>query len=519
MYKLKLFLHTLRHLRISQLLYQVWRLIYRVKYREYVYDRELLPVFLQPCIHRDRLIDGEIMCFLNISDRFRTWSDISHGMLWAYNVNYMDWLVQDGATVDMGMYWIDKFIKELPENRVGLDPYPTALRGINWMKFIVAHRDRIPKRQLSAWNTSLYSQYKMLFANLEYHIQGNHLLEDIIALYIASIYFNDPFFYRKTCRLLIRELDEQILPDGAHYEQSPMYHCIILGRLLDCYNFSVNNYRFDSQCNINELLCKKLQLMLGHLNNICYSDGSIPLLNDSAYHIAPSSEQLNSYAYRLGIKRIETELKECGYRRMRKGPFDAIVDVGNITATYQPGHSHADTFNYELRVDGKPFIIDVGISTYDELQRRYFERSTQAHNTVAVGGADSSEVWGKFRVGNRANVTIVTDQACCIKALHDGYGKHMLHSREFLITDQEFTVCDSISNATPASSYIHFAPDVSILSLDNNKIVTACGTIYILNAVHVSVERGMASCRYNDLSPIWVVKIDFNSKLSYSIRI
>ena len=34
--------------------------------------------------------------------------------------------------------------------------------------------------------------------------------------------------YDKASCLLYKELDEQILPDGSHYEQSPMYHCILL---------------------------------------------------------------------------------------------------------------------------------------------------------------------------------------------------------------------------------------------------------------------------------------------------
>ena len=43
---------------------------------------------------------------------------------------------------------------------------------------------------------------------------------------------------RKAARLLKRELKREILRDGAHYEQSPMYHCILLDRLLDCINYT-----------------------------------------------------------------------------------------------------------------------------------------------------------------------------------------------------------------------------------------------------------------------------------------
>lgn len=46
------------------------------------------------------------------------------------------------------MKWIDKFIDDLPNNKVGLDPYPIALRGINWVKFFTLYptyktKDRI----------------------------------------------------------------------------------------------------------------------------------------------------------------------------------------------------------------------------------------------------------------------------------------------------------------------------------------------------------------------------------------
>ena len=81
-------------------------------------------------------------------------------------------------------------------------------------------------------------------------------------------------------------------------------------------------------------------------------------------------------------------MKECGYRKLCSTHLEAVVDVGNITATYQPGHSHADTFNYELRIDCRPFVVDTGISTYNKTARRQYERSTSAHNTVTVGNKD-----------------------------------------------------------------------------------------------------------------------------------
>ena len=47
-----------------------------------------------------------------------------------------------------------------------------------------------------------------------------------------------------------------------------------------------------------------------------------------------------------------------------------------MKASYQPGHSHADTFNFELYIKNKPIIVDTGISTYENNQQRRYERST-----------------------------------------------------------------------------------------------------------------------------------------------
>ena len=56
-------------------------------------------------------------------------------------------------------------------------------------------------------------------------------------------------------------------------------------------------------------------------------------------------------------------------------------------------------FNYELRIGGKLFVIDTGISTYEKTARRQYERGTAAHNTVMIGDKNLARygeafVWG-----------------------------------------------------------------------------------------------------------------------------
>lgn len=461
-----------------------------------------------------------VFSFLNLTKQFTIWNDTAYGMLWAYNLNYMDWLCQSNMSFEVGAEWIDKFTVNISENRIGLNSYPIALRGINWIKFISKYYDRISVNRLSEWNDALYSQYSILNHNLEYHLCGNHLLEDAYSLFIASIYFNDISWYNKAIKLLYRELDEQILPDGAHYEQSPMYHCVLLEHLLDCCNFSINNILFQGQGDLNEVLIGKAKLMLGHLESIVYADATIPLLNDSAYGIASTPMQLFSYAKRLGISWSSVEMKECGYRKLSNVTFEAIVDVGNIMATYQPGHSHADTFGYELRISGQRFIIDTGISTYEKNDRRQLERSTKAHNTVTVYDCNSSEVWSGFRIGKRAHVSILAECSDMIIAEHNGFGKKCIHKRAFKLSAGLFEIEDNITlNDVLAKSYIHFAPGVRVISYGSKIIETNMAYITIDGACRVELRRGTAADEYNELFDIDIIVIYFSAEVRYRIKI
>ena len=461
-------------------------------------------------IAKPRCYDGEgRFTFLNIASTFRDWNMDDYGPLWAYNLNYMDWLEQDGITAEECVKWIDKFIDDLPGNQIGLDPYPIALRIMNWVKFFCKHPDCLNQRR----SESLYSQTLLLRRKLEYHLLGNHLLEDAYALFIVSVFFNDCQLFKKATRLMEKQLREQILPDGAHYEQSPMYHCIMLDRLLDCINFSLSNpLQFKGQEAFTTMLKQKASLMLGHLQNIVYYDGTIPLLNDSAYGIAPDANQLFEYARRLNISWKAIPLKECGYRKMGNSHIEMIADIGCIAASYQPGHSHADTFNYELRNDGQPIIV--------ENERRQYERSTAAHNTVSVGGKDSSHVWGGFRVGRRAKVTVVKDEANDIVARHDGFGREAVHERHFACKDGAFQVEDRIvGKEVEAVSYLHLAPGLhaEIVSETDGVVKIGNVSIRVEHCHRMELQYDYVSVEYNRLQACNVLVLHFIRYLKYNV--
>lgn len=490
-----LLFRTVKHLKPTQVFYQVK---YRLKKPAYVAQEAptdgLVSRLKAEPIPKYKCLVGEKFSFLNLEHEFAGWNFTENGMLWAYNQNYFDWINQENYPKEDSCKWIDKFIKELPDNKVGLDPYPIALRSINWVKFFCKYPDAANKPRLD----SLYSQIKLLEKKLEYHLLGNHLLEDAYALYICACYFGDENLLKKASKLLKGQLEEQILPDGAHYEQSPMYHCILLDRLLDCINIGLTS----DDADFTDKLKVYAERMLGHLESVKWGVGDIPMLNDSANGIAPTTSQLFLYAKRLGLKWQKIPMKECGYRKMLAGNMEAIVDVGNITATYQPGHTHADTFNYELHIDGKPFVVDTGISTYNKTERRQLERSTVAHNCVSPDGKYSSEVWGGFRVGKRCHTEITKDTENVIEAVHDGFGKEC--RRKFEMKDGYFSVEDWFDGE--AVSYIHLAKDA-----DENRVK-------VVGALSVETKPWKYSTEYNRFIEGKVIEIRFKGHCRYTIQ-
>ncbi len=444
--------------------------------------------------------------FLNLSKQFNEkidWNYKTNGKLWTYNLTYFDCLTQENYTSNDYLPLIESFIADIEDIEDGLEPFPISLRAINWIKFFSKYS--IVNEKM---NNSLYAQYYLLLNHLEYHLLGNHLLENGFSLLFGAYYFQDEVLYKRAKKILEQELEEQILKDGGHFELSPMYHQIMLFRLLDCINMVHNNSWKDD--NLLTFLLSKAQIMLGWLENISYRNGEIPLFNDSTNRIAPTTNQLFEYAQRLNIKRKEVELKESGYRKISKEHYECIVDIGEIGASYIPGHAHADTFNFELYIKDKPFIVDTGLSTYEPNDRRAIERSTLAHNTVEVNGQNQSQVWGGFRVGNRAKIVKLQEDENSIEATHNGYLNryNTKHTRKWIFLDEMILIEDFLSTKQKSIARLHFHPSVSKREILEK--VKFNSELFSIKSYHYSPE-------FNNYKKAFLLEIEFKKELSMKI--
>ena len=377
---------TIRWLKPRQLWYQAWRRVQRRwelrRLAPAARDREPGTRGLAPAT-RDRepgtqglapATAGEnqplpAFTFLNLTATPKGWNDTSLDLLWRYNLHYFDFLSAplqpDTAPRPSPQDLIARWIAENPRGSApGWDPYPTSLRIVNWVKWLGRSEPTEPLR------ASLAEQVAWLERHLEWHLGANHLLANLKALILGSRCLGwDDTRWR---RLYREQLDEQVLPDGGHFERSVMYHAIILEDVLDVMRV----------CGATADGLKPIAArMLHYLVNLTGPDGKIALFNDAADGIAKPTAWLRDAARAGGVASVDAgtfaDFPQTGYARLAAGDFVLFVDAAPIGPDYQPGHAHADTLTYELYYKGRKVVTDAGTSEYRGL-RRAFERSTRS---------------------------------------------------------------------------------------------------------------------------------------------
>ncbi len=491
-----------------------------IKYALFI-PAESYPINLKPSIPSNQSYFSEqnLFQFLNQAQIFPinqiNWNDEkTYGKLWAYNLNYFDFLNQENITKAEGLSLIHVYIQERQNLKTGFEPYPMSLRGINWTKFLSKYQIQDPKM-----NGFLMAQYVRLSDNLEYHLMGNHLLENAFSLLFGGFYFRDENFLKLAYKIFQQELPEQILADGGHFERSPMYHQIILFRVLDCLNLVKNNNDFTGY-NFEQILNLYAQKMFNFLQNITFKNGDMPLVNDATNNIAPTTKQLVEYANQLNVSPQQRELSESGYRKFENDTFELFMDVGNIAPDYQPAHAHCDTLSFVLYIHGKPFIVDTGTGTYENNEIRQSERSTSAHNTVKIGNFEQSEMWSSFRVGRRAKAKILFENEAKNIASHDGYKRlGIIHERSFTIENQRIIIQDKIIGETnhPQKAYLHFHPKIEI-EIDGNTVKTNLGNIIFENVTEITLSEYLFCEEFNQRKPAIMLTVLFQECLTTRIN-
>lgn len=375
-----------------------------------------------------------------------------------YHKHYFDDLVADSCAErrpwhrDLLASWLDE---NPPAVGTGWEPYVVSLRLVNWMKSWISGVPLADPELKSRLEASAAVQTRWLEKRIEHHLLGNHLWTNAKALVFAGTVFHGDeasSWLDRGLHLLQRELQEQILKDGGHFELSPMYQAILTEDVIDLLQLNGCYPGVLPQGLVAELSTTATR-MLHWLRVMTHPDGKVAQFNDAALNGCVATEHLIEYARRHSIATqppSSESLKASGYVRLQTDSAVVLADVAKVGPDYIPGHAHADTLSFEMSVGGERLFVNGGTSTYDRGDLREWERSTAAHNTVVVDDSDSSEVWASFRVGRRArplDISYPEEGELVLSARHDGY-RYLpgspTHRRRWHLAQDNLTLTDTV---------------------------------------------------------------------------
>ncbi|HEO69803.1 MAG TPA: hypothetical protein ENN80_00955 [Candidatus Hydrogenedentes bacterium] len=400
-------------------------------------------------------------------------SDVSR--LWLYHLHYFDY-VRDLAMIraddaELVRGWMEDWIGD---NSMGASPgwdaFVIASRLLNWLTALSVFP--IGSKQLIR---SIVQQAAYLSTHIEHDVRANHLLKNAVALVVTGHALGADGAGRHALAvgrpLLERELAEQILADGGHYERSLMYHCHVLEDLL------VVDAALGGTC---ACVREGIAAMTRFLAATLHSDGEIPLFGDAALHTRMGPEALIALACAsCGMlaperKNVPVSLEPSGFYIVPLGNLQArlIVKAGPPGPRCQLGHAHADALSFELTLGSRRVIVDTGTPTYEAGFWRDYCRASRAHNTVCMDERDPLECWGGFRVGRRYAVAKhywgKHRRGWQLTASHDGL-RPWTHRRSVFLCDGCFwVVVDEVDGpeSGEATSRLHFHPDVVLDEAD-----------------------------------------------------
>ena len=307
--------------------------------------------------------------------------------------------------------------------------------------------------------------------NLEFsHIAtSNHYLSDLAGLLWLGIMLPElsaaPEWREWAFSEMLREMDKQVLPDGADYEGSTAYHCFVVELFL--YSFILCRA---NEMQIEDRYWRKLHAMLVYLRDMLRPDGLVPLVgdadgghvlplgyrdaNDRAYLLAIGAAVFKDSQFKLSAGAAPPELLwvlgEDGlqaYDQLATGKEPsswAFPDAGTYVLRHEDmyllfnangakngrpsSHRHNDVLSIEVSACGRAFIVDPGSFVYTaDLSERHLFRSTSSHSTIQIDDAEQNTIRddGPFVIGEEARAEVLnwesTPERDRVVAEHSGY--------------------------------------------------------------------------------------------------
>lgn len=511
--KAQLYWNTVKSLKAVQIRYQIENRICRSRKKKYldkvkglkgpesqnemkllIPELDCSPDYLQR-FHMDKLLCNEVELLHESHKIEKEWdvADASH--LWNYNLHYLEFLIPLAVKyADTGeeryfLKW-EEFMESWLKQSVAdsFEPYTISMRIPNLLICLELLKEKVWNTELkSRVMTSLYQQYRYLLKTQERALLANHYFENLKSIVISSLLFQELDIYHKYFDLFLKEIEEQILADGLHFERSLMYHKMILEDILRVHRALSSTHHIGDA----EKLIPTIQIMASAMMRLERGFERTPLFNDAGNNVSKDKEALlwaierhitNIAAVSMsnnnnnefcdacnaisekddGQETVAAESFEVsGYFKLYHGDTAVLFDCGEIGPSYMGGHAHCDCLSFELSVRGKPLFVNSGTGQYQGELRSFF-RSTAAHNTVMIDEREQSELWGEHRAARRIGRVKGKIRGTALMGSFQSYqGDSFLRSLKWN-NDKTLTITDVFkahdAEAHTARQFLHLAP-------------------------------------------------------------
>lgn len=475
------------------------------------------------------------------------------------------------------------------QNPVGRGPnwscaMEAALRAVNLLATFWLLRDStaLTEQRLSTLLTTFEQHAEHIKRNLEFSHLGtsNHYISDLAGLLWLGITLPE-LSAAGNCRdwalgELLREMDKQILKDGAHYEASTGYHRYVLELFL--YSFILCK---ENEIEIHQHYWNKLHQMLRYARGILRPDGLAPLIGDAdggeflpltnhaaddhAYLLAlgaalfrdaslkisaaPCPEEMPWLLGEQGIGEYEalcsnesshsTAFTTAGSYVLRDGDLYLLFNASGAGRNGRGSHGHNDALSIEVSACGCSFIVDPGSYVYSaDLHERHLFRSTTYHSTIQVLDAEQNTTNEDlpFRIGDEARPRVrlwqIGAKSDVVAGEHCGYERlprPVRHRRRVVLfkEDRWWLIEDELlgKHEQPIAARFHFASGLEVTIRDESTVVASDRTtgarlfLWLLNTEHTpELEAQFTSRHYGAKSPSISACWMFNMRMPGKLR-
>jgi hypothetical protein len=548
----------------------------------------------------DGAIDWHVDPVHNRRAPLRFWNDIpyldpsvgDHKIIWELN-RHQHWLVLGRALWLTGDTRYALAISQQLDGWMAANP---PLMGINWASMLelglrsiswlwALHFLAVPdvddaahgsSRTLQNLLVGLDRQARHIEAHLSHYFSPNtHLTGEALALYAIGTALPELAGSTRWAatgrRILLDEIDRQVLPDGGHVERSTHYQRYTL----DFYLTGLLIARGAGDAEAAGRFEAVASRLAEFTRAIADNNGRLPLIGDDdggtlwrftdrscsdvrdslavaaaaleRPDLAPwgtteealwlagpkiiadrdrdkhRSLPLQDHRQRSAV--ASCALKDTGYIVMRNERGDHLVFDAGAHGYMNGGHAHADALSVTLTLEQGPLLIDPGTATYTmngALRDRM--RGSASHNTLTIDGRGQSEPAGPFHWRTRADATLgpfLAEPAFDLaEGWHDAYAPIRHRRRVIRMRNEGWLIVDELlgTGTHDVTAHWHFDPRWMAASDAPGRLRLTHETGYTVRLVHEGEtavlthgddgdEGSWCAPAYGALVPAWTARI------------